>query len=168
MWEQRGGQAGSGRGGHQTGPLCSEQRLSDCSQGAGEHPPGAVPRVEAAAAPGPGPHRLLLLLPAPQRRRLRVCGSRERHLLQNGGVAGQQGERACRAFVNRSRATFAGTFLFNPVPAVFQVFPIVSLIMLSLCYLPGIIAAFLQLYRGTKYKSGPMSTRTEVHVHRHI
>lgn len=70
--------------------------------------------------------------------------------------------------VNRSRATFAGALLFNPVPAVFQVFPIVSIIMLSLCYLPGIIAAFLQLYRGTKYKSGPMSTRTEVHVHRHI
>nr|XP_046256205.1 metalloreductase STEAP4-like [Scatophagus argus]XP_046256206.1 metalloreductase STEAP4-like [Scatophagus argus] len=36
-----------------------------------------------------------------------------------------------------------------------KVFPIVSLIMLSLCYLPGIIAAFLQLYRGTKYKRFP-------------
>uniref|UniRef100_UPI0037E94B4B metalloreductase STEAP4-like n=1 Tax=Semicossyphus pulcher TaxID=241346 RepID=UPI0037E94B4B len=36
-----------------------------------------------------------------------------------------------------------------------RVFPIVSLIMLSLCYLPGIIAAFLQLYRGTKYKRFP-------------
>lgn len=35
---------------------------------------------------------------------------------------------------------------------IFQVFPIVSLIMLSLCYLPGVIAAFLQLYRGTKYR----------------
>ncbi|KAM7383548.1 hypothetical protein PAMP_003189 [Pampus punctatissimus] len=34
-----------------------------------------------------------------------------------------------------------------------KVFPIVSLIMLSLCYLPGVIAAVLQLYRGTKYKS---------------
>lgn len=33
-----------------------------------------------------------------------------------------------------------------------QVFPIVSLVMLSLCYLPGCIAGFLQLYRGTKYK----------------
>ncbi|KAE8288762.1 Metalloreductase STEAP4 [Larimichthys crocea] len=33
-----------------------------------------------------------------------------------------------------------------------KVFPIVSLIMLSLCYLPGVIAAFLQLYRGTKYR----------------
>ncbi|KAG7279519.1 hypothetical protein CRUP_034620 [Coryphaenoides rupestris] len=32
-----------------------------------------------------------------------------------------------------------------------KVFPIVSLIMLSLCYLPGVLAAFLQLYRGTKY-----------------
>ncbi|XP_040900970.1 metalloreductase STEAP4-like [Toxotes jaculatrix] len=36
-----------------------------------------------------------------------------------------------------------------------KVFPIVSLIMLSLCYLPGVIAAFLQLYRGTKYKRFP-------------
>ncbi|KAM8871318.1 metalloreductase STEAP4-like isoform 2-T2 [Spinachia spinachia] len=33
-----------------------------------------------------------------------------------------------------------------------KVFPIVSLCMLSLCYLPGVIAAFLQLYRGTKYR----------------
>ncbi|XP_051261820.1 metalloreductase STEAP4 [Dicentrarchus labrax] len=36
-----------------------------------------------------------------------------------------------------------------------KVFPIVSLIMLSLCYLPGVVAAFLQLYRGTKYKRFP-------------
>ncbi|KAM8734529.1 metalloreductase STEAP4 [Acanthopagrus schlegelii] len=36
-----------------------------------------------------------------------------------------------------------------------KVFPIVSLIMLSLCYLPGCIAAFLQLYRGTKYRRFP-------------
>ncbi|XP_019949085.1 metalloreductase STEAP4 [Paralichthys olivaceus] len=36
-----------------------------------------------------------------------------------------------------------------------KVFPIVSLIMLTLCYLPGIIAAILQLYRGTKYKRFP-------------
>ncbi|KAM3615147.1 uncharacterized protein V6R79_024101 [Siganus canaliculatus] len=36
-----------------------------------------------------------------------------------------------------------------------KVFPIVSLIMLALCYLPGVIAAFLQLYRGTKYKRFP-------------
>ncbi|XP_061572734.1 metalloreductase STEAP4-like isoform X2 [Cololabis saira] len=36
-----------------------------------------------------------------------------------------------------------------------KVFPIVSLIMLSLCYLPGLIAAFLQLHRGTKYKRFP-------------
>ncbi|XP_030226022.1 metalloreductase STEAP4 isoform X3 [Gadus morhua] len=33
-----------------------------------------------------------------------------------------------------------------------KVFPIVSLIMLSLCYLPGVMAAILQLYRGTKYR----------------
>ncbi|CAB1334253.1 unnamed protein product [Coregonus sp. 'balchen'] len=32
-----------------------------------------------------------------------------------------------------------------------KVCPIVSLIMLSLCYLPGVLASFLQLYRGTKY-----------------
>lgn len=36
-----------------------------------------------------------------------------------------------------------------------KVFPIVSLIMLALCYLPGVIAAFFQLYRGTKYKRFP-------------
>ncbi|XP_029307870.1 metalloreductase STEAP4 [Cottoperca gobio] len=36
-----------------------------------------------------------------------------------------------------------------------KVCPIVSLIMLSLCYLPGVIAAFLQLYRGTKYRRFP-------------
>ncbi|KAG7255291.1 hypothetical protein CRUP_008164 [Coryphaenoides rupestris] len=36
-----------------------------------------------------------------------------------------------------------------------KVFPIVSLIMLSLCYLPGVLAAFLQLYRGTKYRRFP-------------
>uniref|UniRef100_A0A7N8XZL6 STEAP family member 4 n=1 Tax=Mastacembelus armatus TaxID=205130 RepID=A0A7N8XZL6_9TELE len=43
----------------------------------------------------------------------------------------------------------------GPSDANRQVFPIVSLIMLSLCYLPGVIAAFLQLYRGTKYKRFP-------------
>lgn len=42
---------------------------------------------------------------------------------------------------------------------IFQVFAIVSLIMLSLCYLPGIIAAFLQLYRGTKYRSDGIQTK---------
>uniref|UniRef100_A0A674DHQ1 STEAP family member 4 n=1 Tax=Salmo trutta TaxID=8032 RepID=A0A674DHQ1_SALTR len=36
-----------------------------------------------------------------------------------------------------------------------QVCPIVSLIMLSLCYLPGVLASFLQLYRGTKYRRFP-------------
>uniref|UniRef100_A0A8C5APC5 STEAP family member 4 n=1 Tax=Gadus morhua TaxID=8049 RepID=A0A8C5APC5_GADMO len=36
-----------------------------------------------------------------------------------------------------------------------KVFPIVSLIMLSLCYLPGVMAAILQLYRGTKYSRFP-------------
>ncbi|XP_077383645.1 metalloreductase STEAP4-like [Festucalex cinctus] len=36
-----------------------------------------------------------------------------------------------------------------------KVCPIVSLVMLSLCYLPGVIAAFFQLYRGTKYKRFP-------------
>ncbi|XP_022621340.1 metalloreductase STEAP4 [Seriola dumerili] len=36
-----------------------------------------------------------------------------------------------------------------------RVFPVVSLIMLSLCYLPGVIAGFLQLYRGTKYRRFP-------------
>ncbi|XP_066532462.1 metalloreductase STEAP4 [Hoplias malabaricus] len=36
-----------------------------------------------------------------------------------------------------------------------KAFPMVSLVMLSLCYLPGIMAAFLQLYNGTKYKRFP-------------
>ncbi|KAL2084154.1 hypothetical protein ACEWY4_019672 [Coilia grayii] len=36
-----------------------------------------------------------------------------------------------------------------------KVFPIVALVMLSLCYLPGALAAILQLYRGTKYKRFP-------------
>ncbi|XP_062898446.1 metalloreductase STEAP4-like [Mobula hypostoma] len=35
------------------------------------------------------------------------------------------------------------------------IFPVVSLILLGLVYLPGVIAAFLQLYRGTKYKRFP-------------
>ncbi|XP_069770444.1 metalloreductase STEAP4-like [Narcine bancroftii] len=35
------------------------------------------------------------------------------------------------------------------------IFPIVSLLLLGLVYLPGVIAAFLQLYRGTKYKRFP-------------
>ncbi|XP_038653871.1 metalloreductase STEAP4 isoform X1 [Scyliorhinus canicula] len=36
-----------------------------------------------------------------------------------------------------------------------RIFPNVSLILLSLVYLPGVIAAFIQLYRGTKYKRFP-------------
>lgn len=36
-----------------------------------------------------------------------------------------------------------------------KVFPIVSLIMLALCYLPGAMAGFLQLYNGTKYRRFP-------------
>ncbi|XP_047454156.1 metalloreductase STEAP4-like [Mugil cephalus] len=36
-----------------------------------------------------------------------------------------------------------------------KVFPIVSLIMLALCYLPGVLAAFFQLYNGTKYRRFP-------------
>ncbi|XP_076009818.1 metalloreductase STEAP4-like [Genypterus blacodes] len=36
-----------------------------------------------------------------------------------------------------------------------KVFPIVSLIMLSLCYLPGVLAGLIQLYRGTKYRRFP-------------
>ncbi|XP_029444684.1 metalloreductase STEAP4-like [Rhinatrema bivittatum] len=36
-----------------------------------------------------------------------------------------------------------------------RVFPIVSLILLALVYLPGIIASILQLYRGTKYSRFP-------------
>uniref|UniRef100_A0AAV2MCY5 Metalloreductase STEAP4 n=1 Tax=Knipowitschia caucasica TaxID=637954 RepID=A0AAV2MCY5_KNICA len=36
-----------------------------------------------------------------------------------------------------------------------KVFPIVSLVMLALCYLPGVMAALLQLHRGTKYRPFP-------------
>ncbi|XP_058232346.1 metalloreductase STEAP4 isoform X1 [Hemibagrus wyckioides] len=36
-----------------------------------------------------------------------------------------------------------------------KVFPTVALVMLALCYLPGIIAAFVQLYNGTKYRRFP-------------
>lgn len=36
-----------------------------------------------------------------------------------------------------------------------KVFPIVSLIMLALCYLPGVLAAILQLHNGTKYTRFP-------------
>lgn len=36
-----------------------------------------------------------------------------------------------------------------------KVFPSVSLIMLALCYLPGVMAGFLQLYNGTKYRRFP-------------
>ncbi|XP_067862794.1 metalloreductase STEAP4 [Heptranchias perlo] len=36
-----------------------------------------------------------------------------------------------------------------------RIFPNVSLILLGLVYLPGVIAAFIQLYRGTKYKRFP-------------
>ncbi|XP_052000109.1 metalloreductase STEAP4 [Xyrauchen texanus] len=36
-----------------------------------------------------------------------------------------------------------------------KVFPIVSLVMLSLCYLPGALAGLLQLYNGTKYRRFP-------------
>lgn len=36
-----------------------------------------------------------------------------------------------------------------------KAFPIVALVMLSLCYLPGALAGFLQLYNGTKYRRFP-------------
>ncbi|KAG8504289.1 Metalloreductase STEAP4 [Galemys pyrenaicus] len=36
-----------------------------------------------------------------------------------------------------------------------RVFPIVALMLLALVYLPGVIAAILQLYRGTKYRRFP-------------
>ncbi|XP_016074384.1 PREDICTED: metalloreductase STEAP4 [Miniopterus natalensis] len=36
-----------------------------------------------------------------------------------------------------------------------RVFPIAALMLLSLVYLPGVIAAVLQLYRGTKYRRFP-------------
>lgn len=36
-----------------------------------------------------------------------------------------------------------------------RVFPVTALILLALVYLPGVIAAILQLYRGTKYRRFP-------------
>uniref|UniRef100_A0A668A172 STEAP family member 4 n=1 Tax=Myripristis murdjan TaxID=586833 RepID=A0A668A172_9TELE len=48
--------------------------------------------------------------------------------------------------------SYQSILCFSPI---IQVFPIVSLIMLSLCYLPGVLASFFQLYRGTKYRRFP-------------
>ncbi|KAE8596107.1 hypothetical protein XENTR_v10015971 [Xenopus tropicalis] len=42
-----------------------------------------------------------------------------------------------------------------PVLVVNRVLPVISITLLSLAYMPGIIAAFLQLYRGTKYQRFP-------------
>ncbi|XP_068091587.1 metalloreductase STEAP4-like isoform X1 [Hyperolius riggenbachi] len=36
-----------------------------------------------------------------------------------------------------------------------EIFPIVSLVLLALVYLPGLLAAIIQLYRGTKYSRFP-------------
>ncbi|NXH17133.1 STEA4 Metalloreductase, partial [Bucco capensis] len=36
-----------------------------------------------------------------------------------------------------------------------QVCPIVALMLLALCYVPGVLAAIIQLYRGTKYQRFP-------------
>lgn len=36
-----------------------------------------------------------------------------------------------------------------------KAFPIVGLVMLALCYLPGALAGFLQIYNGTKYRRFP-------------
>ncbi|KAG8548210.1 hypothetical protein GDO81_026163, partial [Engystomops pustulosus] len=36
-----------------------------------------------------------------------------------------------------------------------RIFPVVSLMLLALCYLPGVFAAIIQLYRGTKYSRFP-------------
>ncbi|XP_075683780.1 metalloreductase STEAP4-like isoform X2 [Rhinoderma darwinii] len=36
-----------------------------------------------------------------------------------------------------------------------KIFPVVSLMLLGLCYLPGVFAAIIQLYRGTKYRRFP-------------
>ncbi|KAM4706120.1 STEAP1 protein [Rhinophrynus dorsalis] len=42
-----------------------------------------------------------------------------------------------------------------PILVVNKVLPVTSITMLSLAYLPGILAAFLQLHRGTKYQRFP-------------
>lgn len=72
-----------------------------------------------------------------------------------------------RPFLSQGRPP-TGACPSNPLSTAFQVFPIVSLILLTLCYLPGVIAAFLQLYRGTKYKSEPTSRRTQAQFHQRI
>ncbi|XP_029105433.1 metalloreductase STEAP3-like isoform X2 [Scleropages formosus] len=43
-----------------------------------------------------------------------------------------------------------------PVEMVNETLPLVSLVMLALVYLPGLLAAGLQLLRGTKYQTFPM------------
>lgn len=42
-----------------------------------------------------------------------------------------------------------------PISIPNRVFPIAALTLLALVYLPGVIAAILQLYRGTKYRRFP-------------
>ncbi|CAH2282345.1 metalloreductase STEAP1 [Pelobates cultripes] len=54
-------------------------------------------------------------------------------------------------YVMRSR----NEFYRIPVLVVNKVLPVVSITLLSLVYLPGILAAVLQLYRGTKYQRFP-------------
>lgn len=60
--------------------------------------------------------------------------------------------KPAKCFLLSGKRPLPGVLPVDSLSSVFQAFPIVSLVMLSLCYLPGIIAAFLQLYRGTKYK----------------
>ncbi|KAK7886379.1 hypothetical protein WMY93_026000 [Mugilogobius chulae] len=81
--------------------------------------------VEASSEHRPGPHCILLLLPAHQ-----------------GVIYAKVEKKEDISF--RIMISLAN-----------KVFPIVSLVMLSLCYLPGVIASFIQLYRGTKYRRFP-------------
>ncbi|XP_062302392.1 metalloreductase STEAP3 [Osmerus eperlanus] len=52
---------------------------------------------------------------------------------------------------------FAGKYVFYklPVETVNVTFPCVALVLLALVYAPGVLAAFLQLSRGTKYRLFP-------------
>ncbi|KAM8872673.1 metalloreductase STEAP3-like isoform 1-T2 [Synchiropus picturatus] len=47
------------------------------------------------------------------------------------------------------------TFYKMPIDTVNITLPCVALVQLSLVYIPGLLAAFLQLYRGTKYSPFP-------------
>ncbi|XP_077127923.1 metalloreductase STEAP4-like [Ranitomeya variabilis] len=56
-------------------------------------------------------------------------------------------------FYNAEKKNDVSHHLMITIPN--RIFPVVSLILLALCYLPGVFAAIIQLYRGTKYRRFP-------------